>query len=201
MDPRQQVKAGYDRIAEQYLAAKKADDPVMLAALESLADGVPTGSALDLGCGAGIPVTRWLAQQFATTGVDVSARQLELAREHVPDATFVQSDMTQLAFPSGSFDIVVAFYAIIHVPREEQLALVSRIHGWLKPSGKFLATWAIDAWEGADEDWEGWGAPMWWSHYDADANLAMLRNSGFHIESAQRHTQGDETWLWVRAHA
>jgi trans-aconitate methyltransferase len=103
MDPRRQVEAGYDRVAEQYLAAKNADDPVMLAALEMLARGIPTGSALDLGCGAGVPVTQWLAQRFTTTGVDVSARQLELAREHVPHATFVQSDMTKLVFSSRQF--------------------------------------------------------------------------------------------------
>jgi hypothetical protein len=95
---------------------------------------------------------------------------------------------------------MVAFYAIIHIPRMEQPALVSRIHRWLKPGGRFLATWAIEAWEGKDENWEGWGAPMWWSHYDADANLAMLRDAGFHIEFAERHTAGDETWLWVLTH-
>ena len=33
---------------------------------------------LDLGCGAGVPATRWLADRsFTVTGMDVSARQLE----------------------------------------------------------------------------------------------------------------------------
>ena len=107
--------------------------------------------------------------------------------------------MTELDFPAASFDAVVAFYSIIHVPKAEQPALVSRIHRWLRPGGKFLATWAMSEWEGEDENWEGWGAPMWWSHYGADTNLALLREAGFVIQSAEARTSDDETWLWVLA--
>ena len=74
---------------------------------------------------------------------------------------------------------MVAFYSIIHVPREEHPTLLGRIYGWLKPGGVFLATWPFTAWEGEEENWEGWGAPMWWSHYGADENVDMLREAGF----------------------
>ena len=75
---------------------------------------------LDLGCGAGVPVTRWLADRgFAVTGVDVSAKQLELARTYVPEGTFIKADMTEVVFGPESFDAVVAFHSIIHVPRTE----------------------------------------------------------------------------------
>jgi ubiquinone/menaquinone biosynthesis C-methylase UbiE len=194
------VEAGYDRIAEQYLAGKDADDPTTRAALEELARGLPDGAAvLDLGCGAGVPVTQWLAARFAVTGVDISARQLELAREQVPGATFLKADMAALDFPPASFDAVVSFYAIIHVPREEQPALLARIHRWLKPGGAFLALWALGEWEGTEPDWQGWGAPMWWSHYDQATNLQMLRAAGFAIASADVRTHEGETWLWVLA--
>lgn len=198
---RHKVEAGYDHMAEQYLATKSSDDATTLAALEELAHELPDGAtALDLGCGAGVPVTQWLARRFDVTGVDVSDRQLELARQYVPAAHLIKSDMTSLAFPAASFDIVVAFFSIIHVPREEQSALVSRIYDWLRPGGRFLAPWAIGEWEGEEENWEEWGAAMWWSHYDADANLAMLRDAGFMIQSAERRTSNNETWLWVLAH-
>ncbi|HUS16758.1 MAG TPA: class I SAM-dependent methyltransferase [Chloroflexia bacterium] len=200
-EARQTVQAGYDHMADQYLARKDPADPTTLAALEQLASALPAGATvLDLGCGAGVPVTRWLAARYAVTGVDLSARQIELARQQVPAASFHQADMTTLEFPPASFDAVVAFYAIIHVPRAEQPALVGRIHAWLKPGGAFLGTWAMTSWEGQDADWEGWGAPMWWSHYDADGNLAMLRAAGFTITTADVRTDGGETWLWVLAH-
>ena len=201
MDPKDLVAQGYDHMAESYLASKDPNDTVILAALERLVAGLPDGAAvLDLGCGAGVPVTRWLAERFVVTGVDLSARQIALARQQVPGATFQQADMTLLDFPAGSFAAVVSFYAIIHVPRTAQAALLGRIARWLQPGGRFLATWAVSDWEGSDPDWEGWGAPMWWSHYDGDTNLALLQAAGFTLDWAERITQGGETWLWVLAH-
>jgi 2-polyprenyl-3-methyl-5-hydroxy-6-metoxy-1,4-benzoquinol methylase len=202
---RRTVESGYDRMAEQYLATKDPEDPLALVALEDLASLLPSeASVLDLGCGAGVPVTRWLADRgFAVTGVDVSARQLELARKNVPEGTFLKADMTELAFAPESFDAAVAFHSIIHVPRAEQHALLESIHRWLKPGGVFLATMTVSDYEGCEENWEGWGAPMVWSHYDREANVAMLREAGFEIRYAEPHTgkgTGDtETWLWVLA--
>jgi hypothetical protein len=46
-------------------------------------------SVLDVGCGAGIPLTRMLAETFDVTGVDISTRQIELARRNVPNARFI----------------------------------------------------------------------------------------------------------------
>jgi 2-polyprenyl-3-methyl-5-hydroxy-6-metoxy-1,4-benzoquinol methylase len=200
------VESGYDLIADQYLATKNPEDPLALESLEDLASFLPPAAAvLDLGCGAGVPVTRWLANRgYAVTGVDVFARQLDLARTHVPEATFIKADMTEVNFAPDSLDAVVAFQSIIHVPRTEHPALLGRIHRWLRPEGAFLATMTLTDYEGRDDDWEGWGAPMVWSHYGGDTNLAMLREAGFGIHYAEPRTGGgtgdeSETWLWVLA--
>ena len=193
-------------MAESYLGSKDPVDPTTLAALEEVVRTLPPGAAvLDLGCGAGVPVTRWLADHgFAVTGVDFTARQLELARRLVPAANLVKADMIEVDFPPGSFDAAVAFYSIIHVPRTEHPALLGKIHRWLRPGGAFLATWALGAWEGEEEDWEGWGAPMRWSHHGEEANLKMVREAGFEVASAEARTgkgtgDSEETWLWVLA--
>jgi cyclopropane fatty-acyl-phospholipid synthase-like methyltransferase len=198
------VEAGYDRVAKAYLSSKDAEDPATLAALEELERELPPGAAvLDLGCGAGVPVTRWLAQRFAVTGVDLSAKQLEMARRLVPAARLLKADMTDISLAPETFDAVVALHSIIHVPRAEHSALLGNIHRWLKPGGGFLATWALGEWEGEESDWEGWGAPMRWSHHDGEANLGLLRGAGFAIESAEvrptRGARGEESWLWVLA--
>jgi cyclopropane fatty-acyl-phospholipid synthase-like methyltransferase len=200
------VESGYDQMAEHYLATKDPEDPLALRALEDLASLLPSEAVvLDLGCGAGVPVTRWLADRgFAVTGVDVSATQLELARTYVPDGTFIKADMSEVVFGPESFEAVVAFHSIIHVPRTEHPTLLESIHRWLGPGGALLATMTVTDYEGRKEDWEGWGAPMVWSHFDRDANLAMLRDAGFEIRYAEPRTCGGtgdetETWLWVLA--
>jgi 2-polyprenyl-3-methyl-5-hydroxy-6-metoxy-1,4-benzoquinol methylase len=200
---RRTVESGYNQMAEPYLATKDPEDPLVLEDLASLSPSVAT--VLDLGCGAGVPVTRWLADRgFAVTGVDVSAKQLELAGTNVPDGTFLKADMTEVVFAPESFDAVVAFHSIIHVPRTENPTLLESIHRWLKPGGVLLATMTVADYEGRDEDWEGWGAPMVWSHYGRNANVAMLWDAGFEIRYAEPRTGGGtgdetETWLWVLA--
>ncbi len=203
---RRTVERGYDRVAEQYLATKNPEDPVTLDALEELARDLPPGAAvLDLGCGAGVPVTRWLAEWgFAVTGVDLSEGQLELARGLVPGATFIKADMSELDFEPETFGAVVAFYSIIHVPRVDHPALLADIHRWLEPGGSFLAILSVTDFEGEESDWEGWGAAMRWSHYDRETNVQMLRRSGFEVVYAEPRTGkgpggADETWLWVLA--
>ena len=194
------VEAGYDRMSGDYLASKDPSDRATAEALDDLVQRLPEGAAvLDLGCGAGYPVAQRLAQQFAVTGVDISAEQLKLAREHVPNATFIKADMAELELPQGSFDAVIALYSIIHVPREEHEPLLRKIRTWLKPGGIFLATWPITEWEGEEENWEGWGATMWWSHFDKQTYLDMLGQSGFSIQWVEEKISGNETWVWALA--
>ena len=200
------IEAGYDRVAERYLATKDPGDPLVFSALEEMSRKLsPGASVLDLGCGAGIPATLWLADRgFTVTGVDVSGKQLDLARGLVPGAAFVKADMTDLEFDDGTFAAVVAFHSIIHVPRKEHPALLEKIHGWLEPGGLFLATLTVSDYEGEDGDWEGWGAAMRWSHYDAETNRRMLREAGFDVVYAEPRTgngtgDAEETWLWTLA--
>lgn len=206
-DPRRRiVESGYDRMAEAYLSTKDPEDPTTLHALEELASDLPPGAAvLDLGCGAGVPATRWLSERgYAVTGVDFSAKQLDLARRLAPGATFIRADMTELDFPPGIFDAVVALHSIIHVPREDHPAMLAKIHTWLRPGGALLATLTMTDFEGEDDDWEGWGAAMRWSHYDRTVNEKMLNEAGFEITYSEPRTGGgtgdaEETWLWVLA--
>src|SRR5262249_31207893 len=114
------VQEGYDRMASRYLAwAAEIDDPARERYTRALLDRLPGGATLlDLGCGAGVPSTRRLAEHCVVTGVDVSATQLLLARSNVPSATFVHADLLGVELPGAAFDAATAFYVLAHVPRE-----------------------------------------------------------------------------------
>jgi SAM-dependent methyltransferase len=113
------------------------------------------------------------------TGVDISGGQIELARRSVPDAHFLCADMTALEFPDGSFDGICAIYAIIHVPREEQASLLCNFRRMLRPGGIVLLCLGAGDSAGDVEDFHG--APMYWSHYDAETSQAMVCDAGFAI--------------------
>ena len=130
-EPKQIVADGYDAIAETYRDWTEADSWPRLEWLALLEAELPGGSeVLELGCGAGVPVTRALAEQHRVTGVDISARQIELARENVPGATFVQGDALSLPFDAGAFDRVFTSYFYCHLEegdRERFLAEARRV--------------------------------------------------------------------------
>ncbi len=203
-DPRRIVADGYDVIARRYFEWSAARPSAARATwLRRALDAIPAGTdVVDLGCGAGVPMTRALAAGRRVTGVDISAAQIELARANVPEATFIQADMTALELPAQSVDAVVAFYALTHVPRDDHPALLARILGWLRPGGLFLAS--MGAQESPDEVEEDWlGVPMFFSHHGARTNRAMVRRVGFAIEEAvvveepaDRHAA---LFLWVVA--
>jgi len=201
-DPRKSVvAAGYDRMVERYLewAGAIVDDPRdrMLARFIEL---VPDGArVLELACGAGIPSTQHLAQRFKVLGVDISQSQLEQARRNVPQAEFLQGDVSELQLADESFQGVVALYAISHVPREQHARLFADVYGWLVPGGTFLATLgATDT-----PDWTGdWlGEPMFFSSHDGDTNRRLMRGAGFDLlveEVAMTpEPEGDAPFLWV----
>lgn len=134
---------------------------------------------LDLGCGCGVPATAILAERYAVTGVDISPVQIARAQQLVPRARFQCTDMATLEFPPQSFAAIVSFYAMIHLPLDEQPGIFKNIHLWLKPGGYLLATVGSGAWTGTEGDWLG--APMYWSHADGATYLTWLEETGFEV--------------------
>jgi SAM-dependent methyltransferase len=203
MDPKRVVESGYDRIAETYRTRNATWPNARTPYVQLLLDRLPEGAVvLELGCGTGEPVARILATHFAVTGVDISGQSIALAREAVPNATFLRADMASLEFPPASFDAVIAFYSIIHLPREEHAPLLGKIAAWLRPDGLFIASLGASATEhGYEADWHG--AAMFWSHFDSETNRELVRAVGLEIERATEETTGTgsdaETFLWVVA--
>ena len=200
INPKKLVEDGYDRVGERYaedLGASRQD--LRSHHISYLVNALPRGSdLLDLGCGAGTPTTKQLADHFTVTGVDISQRQVARARRAVPNATFIQSDITSLRLPSCSFDAVTAFFSIIHVPRDEQPDLLRSISAWLRPNGLFFATMTA---RGKEYDFDKcWlGAPMFWSGYDSDTNKKMSQMAGLKIVSAEETQDSDGHFLWLTA--
>jgi SAM-dependent methyltransferase len=200
-DPKELVRRGYDALSLRYDQAYGAETKYQLW-ISELSGRIPAGgTVLDLGCGSGVPVARALATVgHRVTGVDISEVQIRRARELVPQAEFIRADATAVDFGPASFDAVVSFYALIHIPLEEQLPLLQKVAGWLRPGGWFLGTTGHRAWTGVDEDWLGGGTAMWWSHADAATNRTWITQAGLMVEQEEFVPEGEggHALFWAR---
>ena len=136
---------------------------------------------LELGIGGGVHSSRVILERHRLTGVDVSQAQLRRARARLPGATLLHADMTAVGFASNSFDAVVAFYTLTHLPRDEIGPLLTRVAAWLRSCGWFLATFGAGDNPGSvADDWIG--TPMFFSGFDRERNLELLEAAGFRVE-------------------
>jgi len=182
VDYRRLVRDGYDRCAAEFTAARMREDaPELELLLPRLAKGA---RVLDLGCGAGVPVAATLARHHRIVGVDFSAEQVRRARANVPGAEFIEADLMSIVLPDGSFDAVVAFYSIFHLPREEHEELLRRVHRWLAPGGHLLATVTRVREDAYTED-GFFGVRMYWSNWGRDDYVRMLEELGFELLAAR----------------
>jgi cyclopropane fatty-acyl-phospholipid synthase-like methyltransferase len=203
-DPRTRIVAeGYDVIGERFVEWR---DRIVGDPRGWWADQLTTrldqgASVLELGCGAGVPDTRLLAQRFRVTGVDISPEQARRARASVPDATFVVADFTAPDFDPGRFDAVAAFYSFNHVPRELLAGLFGRIRSWLVPEGLLLVALGTGDTEGWTGEWLG--APTFFSSFPPETNRRLLDEAGFERLLDEVVTflepEGEATFQWVLA--
>jgi len=179
LDPKKIVKDAYDKIGPNYQATRRVDSQDVLN-LHILTDRLKKGeSVLDAGCGSGHPVTQILAKNFQVTGVDFSLQQTRSANAELHNARFVCADLAHIPFRDSTFDAIVCFYALIHIPREEHRDVILNFHRILKPKGHaFICMGAGDL---PTDTAEYLGQKMFWSHYDKKTNLEILERSHFAV--------------------
>jgi cyclopropane fatty-acyl-phospholipid synthase-like methyltransferase len=183
------VRAGYDRIAQTYDAQRDQFRNILW--LERFLAMIPPGRAvLDVGCGAGRPVDAYLVDHgYAVHGLDFSPAMIELARGHVPGATYAVQDMLDLKPGEYRVDGIVALYSIFHTPRERHQELLDTLASYLSPGGAMLITMGASEWEGEEEFH---GVRMSWSHFGAARNVEMVESAGCRVLVNEIDHSGDE---------
>ncbi|MGH2445831.1 MAG: class I SAM-dependent methyltransferase [Candidatus Limnocylindria bacterium] len=82
-----------------------------------LVASLPPMRTLDVACGTGFITSRLSGE---VTGLDQSARMLDVARTAAPHATFVQGSGLELPFPDASFDRVFTSHFYGHLEEHER---------------------------------------------------------------------------------
>ncbi|MCW3845739.1 methyltransferase domain-containing protein [Sphingomonas sp. LB-2] len=134
-----------DRIAEHYERHAHAFDEarrrnfVEQHWLDRFLLAVPKGGhILDLGCGGGEPIDRYLIDTgHQLTGVDVSERMISLARTRFGRHTWLRADMRRAAM-GRKFHGVLAWDSLFHLAHQDQADMLYKIGGWLEHGGALL---------------------------------------------------------------
>ena len=191
------VRRQYNKTADEYLRQRDAFKNNKY--LDKLMALLPKGATiLDIGCGAGIPIDSYLIKRgYKIIGIDISDKQIELAHKNVPEGRFERKDMSELKDREYSVNAIVSFYAIFHTPRENHLDLFRKMKTFIPIGGYILVTMGYSDWEGKENNF--FGDEMEWSHYDADKNKEIIKQTGFQIIFNEIDTTGGEKHLVVIA--
>lgn len=134
-----------DRIAEHYERHAHAFDRdrrgrfVERDWLDRFTRPLPRGShILDLGCGGGEPIARYLVDNgFRITGVDSAATMIALDRTRFPRERWLHLDMRSVTM-AETFEGVLAWGSLFHLAHDDQEEMIARMARWLKPGGRLM---------------------------------------------------------------
>ncbi len=108
--------------------------------LSQFADELPKDSIIcDIGCGPSVQMGGYLFEKgHNVEGLDFSDACIENAKTIYPKMKIHNVDMTKTNLPDNSYDGIISFYSLFHIPKEYQHEVFKEFHRILKPGGKLL---------------------------------------------------------------
>ncbi|MFC3613115.1 class I SAM-dependent methyltransferase [Lutimaribacter marinistellae] len=166
----------YRRHAQAWAARRGTAQPERIW-LDRFLDILPeTPGVLDLGCGSGVPIARYLCGRgCAVTGIDSSPELIGMARRSVPEASFVVADMRELQL-GDRFDGILAWDSFFHLTREDQRRMFATFARHAGPGAALMFTSGPENGE-AIGSFEG--EPLYHASLGPEEYRALLRDHGF----------------------
>ena len=164
--------------------------------LKRFAALLPEGAAvLDIGCGMGEPIGRWLIEQGCRlTGVDSSASLIAMCRERFPDHEWIVADMRGLSL-GRRFDGLVVWHSSFHLHPDDQRAMFPILAAHSAPGAILMFT------SGDEEgvrigEWQG--EPLYHASLSPAEFEALLAENGFSVvEARPRDPDCGDATVWL----
>jgi ubiquinone/menaquinone biosynthesis C-methylase UbiE len=115
-------------------------------------------TVLEIGCGQGVgaKIIYRLFNPERYVGIDLDSKMISRARQkgsELRNAEFLEGDASNLAFPDDTFDLVVDFGIVHHIPNWADA--LAEVHRTLKVDGEFLfEELSVETWK------KGIGRPL-----------------------------------------
>ncbi len=124
----------YDKTADQYFKIVSEFD-LFPEIFEFNHLMIPNGRILDLGCGPGHHALFFSEKGFRVVGVDLSENMISIAKKIAPKAEFEIMDISNITFPSNSFDGIWASASLLHIPKKDIQTVLEKLYEILVPNG------------------------------------------------------------------
>jgi len=185
----------YDKVALEFDRARgrsRMEAPYLDAVLAELGAG---RDILDLGCGAGEPIARYLIEAgCAVTGIDAAPAMLALCRTRFPAMTWIEADMRALDL-GRRFDAIIAWDSFFHLAPDDQRAMFPVFRRHARPGGVLLFTSGPRAGVAMGEMF---GHPLYHASLDPAEYRQLLAGHGFEVlkyAAEDPNCGGHTVWL------
>lgn len=180
------IRRVYDAVANtyaDYFPTTEPEQSIELAMLDHFVGQLPANArVLDAGCGHGRMMTYLAEGDCRVTGIDLSPAMIARANRDRPLFPTAVGSITDLPFPSASFDGILYWYSTIHLPDEALPRVFAEARRVLDKNGLVLV--AFQAGSGSHEVGEGFrrlghDVTLVRHHRSPDAVATLLRAAGF----------------------
>ncbi|MEU3624270.1 SAM-dependent methyltransferase [Amycolatopsis coloradensis] len=143
------TRTAYDTVAADYAEllhghlAGAVWDRAVLGAYTELVQTAGGGRVAEIGCGPGRITEHLHGLGLDIHGVDLSPEMIAVARKSYPHLDFQIGQMPGLSIEDGTLAGVVAWYSIIHTPRERLPEIFADFHRILAPGGHLLLAFQV----------------------------------------------------------
>ena len=153
------------------------------------------GEVLDLGCGSGEPIARYLiGEGRAVTGIDAAPGLIDLCRRRFPDHDWRVADMRDIDL-GRTFDGVIAWHSLFHLTPPDQRRMFAVLVRHLAPGGMLMFTSGTEEGETVGE-WRG--EPLYHGSLSVEEYRTALAAAGFEVVAnriGDPETGGATVWL------
>ena len=147
---------------------------------------------LDVGCGWGGYVQRFVSQDLDYIGIDHSTEMVTAAQAANPDQTFSVMSYRELSFRAGRFDGLWCCCAFSGEPKHNMPTVLTGLKQVLRDGGIMMVVMpaVYESHEGMQTDDDG-EPVLYHAHYELPELVMLLQAAGFTvIEKHQRYEHG-----------
>jgi SAM-dependent methyltransferase len=135
-------------------------------------------SVLDVGCGSGVPVARYLIEhRCRVTGIDASSAMITMCADRFPEQEWHVADMRTPDL-NRTFDGIMAWDSFFHLPQEDQRRMFPIFARHAAAGAALMFTSGPSA---GEQLGSYRGEPLYHASLDGDEYRGLLHDNGFQV--------------------